>query len=184
MKLQVSAPRLVTRRSTARTFATGSAACSNGRDTLTDLAFLCSTLPTDSGRLRSSGGTGAELELRLGGIVGGATGGPVRDRRPVGQLCPGPAEVPAQELVDHFGAVGAHHRRSGFGILPLGIVNPDGPVLGSGLVRHTPDRFRCTYRSQRDSLAVYVHQRLRCTYTRGKALGSNARRPPPGESTA
>jgi hypothetical protein len=48
-----------------------------------------------------------------------------RPARPVGEFRARPAQVPAQELVDDLGTVGAHLRGSLLGLFPLGVVDAD-----------------------------------------------------------
>ncbi len=86
--------------------------------------------------------------------------------RPLGQLRPGPPEIPPDQLVDDLRPVGTRRRGGGVQVRPVLVADADGAVLGARLVGHAPDCPRCTYRFQRGLLAVYVHPRIAwCTYT-------------------
>lgn len=78
--------------------------------------------------------------------------------RTLRELRAGTPQIPAKELVDDLGAVRTHLRSCRLGIVPVGVIDTDGAVLGTRLVRHAAKSAGCTYVFQLDSLAVYVHR--------------------------
>jgi hypothetical protein len=86
-------------------------------------------------------------------------------RWPLGELGTRAAQIPAEELIDHLGAVRGHLGRRLGRVIPVGVFHPDRAVLRPGLIWHAPKSPGCTYRFQRILCGVRTHGIPWCTYT-------------------
>lgn len=77
--------------------------------------------------------------------------------RSLRKLRTGASQVPAGELLEQRPAIGIHGFRGGIEVGPVFVTEPDGPMRAPWLIGHPANPARCTYRFQRDLLAVYVH---------------------------
>ena len=102
---------------------------------------------TDHAPSEGVGGAGCFFPGGAGLVACSGDSAPRGKRGPLRQLRSRPAQVPAQELVDHLGAVSAHARGHGLRFVPLRVIDADRAVLRPA---------GCTYSFQLDSLALYV----------------------------